>query len=421
MATPTVPSIATGNQQFSTDMRAFHEWEAGELWTAVDSFFNTRLLGTTDTSSSSVLIGTGDKTFTVTAGKAFAAGMSVNVVNTANPANYMSGFVKSYSSTTLVVTVITTGGSGTLAAWSIALGLSGGGATLGANVFTALQRWTTGSNIASSATVDLTAATGNTVNITGTVATSAFTITAGQWMLLIPTGAWPLTYNATTCNINGGASYTCAAGDRVIVTKALDGVTYVNIIKQSDAATTTSSGIAELATTAEMAARTDTVRAVTPASLQGIVTSGSVINTTSGTSHDFTGIPSWAKLITINISGVSTNGTSPLLFQIGDSGGIENTGYSGAVMDVSAAAYHSAGFQIQNSSAAAQAWHGSFTLSLLSGNTWSISGGISSTSSGYIATFSGSKDLSATLDRVRLTTVNGTDTFDSGTFNILYR
>lgn len=232
----------------------------------------------------------------------------------------------------------------------------------------------------------------------------------------------------TACTSITAGTVTVATGDLVYVQdvsaanvlKVVTAQSIANLASVS-AATTTSSGIVELATTAETAARTDTTRAVTPESLQGIVTSGSVINTTSGTSHDFTGIPSWAKLITINISGVSTNGTSPLLFQIGDSGGIENTGYSGAVMDVSAAAYHSAGFQIQNSSAAAQAWYGSFTLSLLSGNTWGISGGISSTSSGYIATFSGSKDLSATLDRVRLTTVNGTDTFDSGTFNILYR
>lgn len=35
--------------------------------------------------------------------------------------------------------------------------------------------------------------------------------------------------------------------------------------------------------------------------------------------------------------------------------------------------------------------------------------------------FNGSiKTLSATLDRVRLTTVNGTDTFDAGLVNIIY-
>ena len=67
------------------------------------------------------------------------------------------------------------------------------------------------------------------------------------------------------------------------------------------------------------------------------VTSGTAITTTSGTSHDFTSIPSWVKRITVMFSGVSTNGTSFVQIQLGDSGGIETTGYnSGAVMSTGA-------------------------------------------------------------------------------------
>ena len=38
----------------------------------------------------------------------------------------------------------------------------------------------------------------------------------------------------------------------------------------------------------------------------------------------------------------------------------------------------------------------------------------------YIASVTGAVSLSGTLDRIRLTTVNGTDTFDAGSVNIMY-
>jgi len=192
-------------------------------------------LATTTTSVTSNTIGTGSKSFTVGTGLGFVPGMPLNIAYTTTPTNSFFGYVTSYNSGTgaLVVNVTSVLGSGTQSAWTISLAASAGGATLGANIFTALQRWTVGANIASAATVDLTAATGNTINITGTSATSAFTLTAGQWMLLVPTGAWPLTYHATNCNINGGASYTCQVGDRIYVGKDAAGVTYVNVIKQN--------------------------------------------------------------------------------------------------------------------------------------------------------------------------------------------
>jgi hypothetical protein len=213
-------------------MRAFHEWEAGELQDAINAYESTRLLSTTATSTSSVLIGTGDKTFAVASSLGFVAGQSVNVVSTANPANSMSGFVKSYSSTTLIVTVLSITGSGTLASWAIALGLSGGGATLGTNTFTGVQNYAQGSDIASATTINLTTATGNVINITGTTATSAVTLGVGMTRLVRAVAAWPLTYNATTNNITGGVSTTLAAGDMVFY-QNLSGVIYGLIIKQS--------------------------------------------------------------------------------------------------------------------------------------------------------------------------------------------
>lgn len=87
-------------------------------------------------------------------------------------------------------------------------------------------------DIASASNVDLTSATGNVLVITGTTAVDAFTMNQGQVMFIKAEGALPLNYNATTMNINGGASYTCTAGDRLIVWKDIDNIIQVNVISQ---------------------------------------------------------------------------------------------------------------------------------------------------------------------------------------------
>lgn len=109
-------------------------------------------------------------------------------------------------------------------------------ANISGGTLTGLVNLATGADIASASTVDLTAATGNTVVISGTTTVTAFTMNAGQQMVLITNGALPLTYHATNMNINGGANYTCAAGDRLYVTKDLAGVVRVNVTKQNGSA-----------------------------------------------------------------------------------------------------------------------------------------------------------------------------------------
>ena len=138
------------------------------------------------------------------------------------------------TSPTFVTPALGTPASGVLtnATGLPAAGVVGTAAILGANTFTALQTQAAGADIASATTLDLTAATGNTVVITGTTTTTAFTMTKGQQMVLIAAAAWPLTFHATTCNINGGVSYTCAAGDRLYVVKDDDDVIRVSVTKQ---------------------------------------------------------------------------------------------------------------------------------------------------------------------------------------------
>ena len=153
-------------------------------------------------------------------------------------------------------------------------------------------------------------------------------------------------------------------------------------------------------------------------------TAGTAVASTSGTAIDFTSIPSWVKRITVMFDGVSTNGTSNILFQLGDSGGIESTGYLGSVTrfgaSALASAFSSAGFPL-NLSAAAELYSGAITFSSMGSNIWAASGNFGGSSgTTYLFSCGGSKALSTTLDRVRITTVNGTDTFDAGSINILY-
>jgi hypothetical protein len=147
--------------------------------------------------------------------------------------------------------------------------------------------------------------------------------------------------------------------------------------------------------------------------------------TASGTSVDFPGIPSWAKRITVMFSGVSTNGTSPPQIQVG-SGSFTTSGYLGSNTisnSGSATVLFTAGFGIGVNTSnwnGSQIFSGAISLFLLSGNTWAAFG-INSTSNSNNTYFtSGSIALSGILDRVRITTANGTDVFDAGTINIMW-
>ena len=157
---------------------------------------------------------------------------------------------------------------------------------------------------------------------------------------------------------------------------------------------------------------------------QSMIVLGTEQASTSGTSIDFTGIPSGTKRITINFVGVSTSGTSLFLVQIGDSGGIEVTGYLGVTSGIGSAVVTQqtgAGFPIYFS-AASSTTSGSLTLNLEDSSdfTWTVAGVFSDSTVPTSSVVSGSKATSAELTQVRITTVNGSDTFDAGVINISY-
>ena len=167
---------------------------------------------------------------------------------------------------------------------------------------------------------------------------------------------------------------------------------------------------------------------ITPAKLSQPFTSATAVASTSGTAIDFTSIPSWVKRITVMFNGVSTNGVDTIwLIQLGDSGGIEATGYLATSSRLAASAYtgcssSTAGFPIRLDNSAGNICHGSMTITLLnlSTNSWVASGLFANSAFTETSTVAGSKSLSATLDRVRITTSGGTDTFDAGSVNIMY-
>jgi hypothetical protein len=152
-------------------------------------------------------------------------------------------------------------------------------------------------------------------------------------------------------------------------------------------------------------------------------TAGTAVASTSGTSIDFTSIPSWVKRITVMFQGISTSGTSVPIIQLGDAGGIENTGYLGTGVGFAgtvATTRFTTGFGIRDAWAAAYIAHGVICISKINGNAWCASGSIGTSEADRAGMTAGSKELSDTLTQVRITTVNGTDTFDAGSINILY-
>lgn len=145
-------------------------------------------------------------------------------------------------------------------------------------------------------------------------------------------------------------------------------------------------------------------------------------NSTSGTAIDFTGIPSWVKRVTVMFNGVSTNGTSNFLVQLG-SGSFTTSGYSSAVNYSANVITSTAGFVVTNTITAAGTSNGQVFISLLTGNTFVENGVVANptgTNTGAVSMSGGTVALSGTLDRIRVTTVNGTDAFDAGSINILY-
>jgi hypothetical protein len=164
-----------------------------------------------------------------------------------------------------------------------------------------------------------------------------------------------------------------------------------------------------------------TATTVTGTTVTGTITNGTAVSA-SGASVSFTGIPSWAKRITVMFNGVSTSGTSDMQIQLGTGASptYTVTGYvsSAAAAGGTATATSTTGFIVTAGVSSSEIISGILTINNFSSNNWVESGNL--TRAARVSCSAGETTLAAQLTAIRVTTVNGTDTFDAGTINIQY-
>jgi hypothetical protein len=144
---------------------------------------------------------------------------------------------------------------------------------------------------------------------------------------------------------------------------------------------------------------------------------------TSGVAVQFTGIPSWARRITVAFNNVSTNGATNILVQLGTGGTPTTSGYTGnsvfswasGVVPVSS----TAGIPIFNN-AASYNHFGHLVLTNISGSTWLASGEFVTAGTQGSIISGGVVTLAGVLDYLRVVAANGTDTFDAGSINVFF-
>jgi hypothetical protein len=164
-------------------------------------------------------------------------------------------------------------------------------------------------------------------------------------------------------------------------------------------------------------------------SWSSIITSSAAVSANTGTSINFTGVPAWAKRITVNLVGVSTTAASDvnLIIRLGTAAaGISNSGYfsnaSNQTSGITVVTQDYSGFLI-NRNGYTSSITGAIVFTLLNDGTYWIyvaSGTYLLNSSNYIGYAAGSKLFTSAINQVRVTSVNGTNTFTGGSINILY-
>jgi hypothetical protein len=255
---------------------------------------------------------------------------------------------------------------------------------------------------------------GNTAYLSST----EFTATAGQ-TTFTPSG----TYQTGFVNVirNGAqlapSDYTATNGTTVVL---------ANACAAGDSVVIEVYNLVSVTNALPLTGGTVTGNLSVTGNVSGVLKSGTAVASTSGTSIDFTGIPSTAKRITVMFNGVSISGSSIPLIQIG-SGSFTTSSYVSTSNNngnaTSTTGVNSTSGYIIASGNSANLLYGDLIICNISGNSWIASHTIGFNSSGsyYVVYGAGaSPALSGALDRVRITTVNGTDTFDAGTINIMW-
>jgi hypothetical protein len=238
--------------------------------------------------------------------------------------------------------------------------------------------------------------------------------------------------SATANGIAGTANTALANANTAISTANAASVTATNAETTANAISATASSAVSTANAAQSTANTanTTANAALPkagGTMTGVITYAAAqprmvlstsVASTSGTSIDFTSIPSWAKQVTVMLYNVSTNGAVNPIIQLG-SGSFTTSGYSSGCGSSGGNTSETSGFIVSTGTASSDSLSGSILFSSIGiSNRWVCSG---TTYNGSNSRFiSGNVSLSGDLDRVRITTIASASTFDGGTINIIY-
>jgi len=259
-------------------------------------------------------------------------------------------------------------------------------------------RQSKGTDIAS-ATALAIGADGNYFDVTGTTTITSISTTGvvGTVITLHFDDAVTLTHHATDLIIPGAANYTTSAGDEFEFTEYASG---------------------DWRCTGYALASGEAITAGKP-------TNDTAQSTASGTSKTFSGAPSGTKKITISFNAVSLDSTNGLQLTIGDSGGLETSGYTSRtstitgtntceVLGLAITAY----FAITPSKAT-PTYNGSITLTNEDGNHWILEGNIGDEQNSNVSHCTGRKELSGEFTQLSVAVSGGN--FDGGSINIQYQ
>jgi len=310
--------------------------------------------------------------------------------------------------------------------------------------------------VASASTADIGAASSPFVQITGTTGITSFGTTYSGARYVRFAGALTLTHNATTLILPAATNITTAAGDTLVaVPTGNPGAGWrVVVYQRADGSLLVGSYVAKAGDTMTGTLTLPTLKASSSAGLifqnasgiqvadfgpgpgtgitfvgqvnaaafagAGVLAQGTAVASTSGTAIDFTGLPSWAKEITVVFNAVSSNAATDFLIQIGTSSGIESSGYTSAASSGTTISTATNAFIVTNATSAASNQSGTLKLANVTGNTWAQSGVLGLGNATPLNVSAGQKALGGVLDRVRITTVSGA-TFDNGTINLLWK
>ena len=180
--------------------------------------------GYSATSTSSVAIGTGTKTFTTQAGLAYLPGDRVRISDSSDTTKYMEGVVTSYSGTTLVISSDLAVSSGTITTWNI--GIAGNPGVV------AINRNTTPSAIDTTGTASAAAMASGYITSTSAAAVSITTPTAAAIIAQLGGSAGKGTSYELVVDNSAGAN---------TVTLVLDGS--ITVLNSNSLAVTTANAV----------------------------------------------------------------------------------------------------------------------------------------------------------------------------------